>query len=55
MTLVLTRHVGQSIIIGDDVKITLTKIEGAESVKVGIDAPKDIKILRAELEKIEDE
>lgn len=53
--LVLTRKKGQSIIIGDDIEITITDI-GSEQVRIGINAPKDISIHRKEVYlEIEDE
>ena len=47
--LVLTRKADEQILIGDDIKITLVKVRGG-SVRIGIDAPKSVKIIRAELE-----
>ena len=46
--LVLSRVVGQKIIVGD-VVITVTELRGGR-VKVGIQAPENVKILRGELE-----
>jgi len=46
--LVLGRRRNESIIIGEDVVITILAIEG-ERVKIGIDAPSDVSILRQEL------
>ncbi|AYD40715.1 carbon storage regulator [Clostridium fermenticellae] len=48
--LVISRKKGQSILIGEDVEITVTKIDDG-SVKLSISAPKDITILRKELYK----
>jgi carbon storage regulator len=45
--LVLTRRAGQSISIGDDIKIII--LNNPIPVQVGIEAPKHIKILRDEL------
>ena len=47
--LVLTRKENETIRIGDDIVITLVKTQGG-SVRIGIDAPKEVKILRGELE-----
>ena len=47
--LVLTRKQGQTIVIDDRIKITLLKVKG-NTVRVGIDAPRDISIRRVELE-----
>lgn len=46
--LVLTRKVGEGIIIGDDVKLTIIEIKGG-SIRIGIDAPRDKKIHRQEV------
>lgn len=46
--LVLTRKADEQILIGDDIKITLVRVRG-NSVRVGIDAPKNIRIVRGEL------
>jgi len=46
--LVLTRKLQQQIKIGDNVTITILKVKGA-AVQIGIDAPKDVRILRKEL------
>lgn len=46
--LILTRKTGQGFSIGDDIVITITEVSG-DKVRVGIDAPRDIKILRSEL------
>lgn len=47
--LVLTRRKNEAIMLGDDIKITILEVE-AERVKIGIDAPRATKILRAELQ-----
>ncbi len=46
--LVLTRKPEQKIRIGDDVVITVLKVQG-EQVSIGIEAPKDLQIIRQEL------
>ena len=46
--LILQRKTAQSLMIGDDIKITVVEI-GSDKVKIAIEAPKDIPILRSEL------
>jgi carbon storage regulator len=46
--LVLRRTTGQQIIIAGTIRITILKVQG-EQVKVGIEAPAQISILRGEL------
>jgi carbon storage regulator len=48
--LVITRKKGESILIGEDIEITVVKTEDG-SVKLAISAPKNITILRKELYK----
>jgi carbon storage regulator len=45
---VLTRKQKQTITIGDDITITVLRVKG-HSVKIGIDAPRGIRVLRSEL------
>ncbi|MCL1917094.1 MAG: carbon storage regulator CsrA [Peptococcaceae bacterium] len=53
--LVLTRKVDQKILIGDDIEITLVAISG-DAVRIGINAPKEVKIIRQEiLEEVRDQ
>ena len=46
--LVLSRKLNETILIGENVRVTLLGIEG-DKIKIGIDAPRDIKIFREEL------
>ena len=46
--LIITRKKGESLMIGDDIEIVISKIDDG-SVKIGINAPRDIEILRKEL------
>lgn len=53
--LVLTRKVDESISIGDDIVVKVIGVEGTQ-VKLGIDAPRNVRVLRQEVyEKIKDE
>ena len=53
--LVITRKQGESILIGDDIEIKISKIEDG-SVKLAISAPREMTILRNEvLEKVKEE
>lgn len=46
--LVLTRKLGEGIVIGDDVTITIVEMKGG-NVRIGIDAPRQKKIYRQEI------
>jgi carbon storage regulator CsrA len=46
--LVLTRKIQQQIQIGDSIRITILQVKG-NSVRVGIEAPRDVRILRCEV------
>ncbi len=46
--LILTRKVGESINIGDNIKIQVVEIKGKQ-VRLGIEAPSDLKIHREEV------
>ncbi|WP_295827660.1 carbon storage regulator CsrA [uncultured Microbacterium sp.] len=46
--LVLTRRPGESIVIGDDVTVTVLGVT-ATGVRIGIDAPRDTRIHRSEI------
>ncbi len=48
LMLVLTRHANQSIMIGDDIEISVLAIMG-EKVRIGIQAPRDIPVFRREV------
>lgn len=53
--LIITRKKGESLMIGDDIEIIISKIDDG-SVKIGIKAPKEISILRKEIyEEVEKE
>lgn len=46
--LILKRKLNESIIIGDSIEVKVTDIQG-DSVKLGIEAPRDISVFREEL------
>ena len=46
--LILTRKVGESIVINDDIKVTILGVKGMQ-VRIGIDAPKDVQVHREEI------
>lgn len=48
--LVLTRGRGESIFIGDDIEIQVINIK-EHSVRIGIEAPKDVQIIRDDAKK----
>lgn len=53
--LILTRRVGEALMIGDDVSITVLGVKGNQ-VRIGIDAPKDVAVHREEIfDRIQDD
>lgn len=47
--LVLSRRCGETILIGDQIAVTVSRI-GPNNVRIGIEAPRDMKVIREELE-----
>jgi carbon storage regulator len=53
--LILTRRVGETLVIGDDVQVTVLGVKGNQ-VRLGINAPKDVSVHREEIyERIQQE
>lgn len=48
--LVLSRKVGEKLIIGDNIVLTVNRISG-NRVAIGIEAPRDVRIVRGELQR----
>jgi carbon storage regulator len=46
--LVLTRKVGESLIIGDDIEVKIVEVN-QKAVKIGIEAPKSVSVYRKEI------
>lgn len=48
--LILTREFGESLMIGEDVRITiLSNDRGTKQIKIGIDAPREVPVHREEV------
>lgn len=52
--LVLSRKVGEEIVIGDDIRVMVVAING-NRIKLGVTAPTGVPIIRSEVERIHDE
>ena len=46
--LILTRRPGENVLIGDNIKVTILDVD-RNQVRIGIDAPQEVKIVREEL------
>lgn len=46
--LILTRRIGESVVIGDDINITVLGVKGNQ-VRLGVNAPKDVSVHREEI------
>jgi|TARA_B110000977_G_scaffold121842_1_gene156689 carbon storage regulator len=46
--LILTRRVGETLVIGDDVTVTVLGVRGNQ-VRLGVNAPKDVAVHREEI------
>ena len=47
--LVLTRHTDESFLIGENIRITVIKVTGHDTIRIGIEAPKGTPVVRSEL------
>jgi carbon storage regulator len=52
-SMVLTRKLGESIMIGDNIRVTVFEIRGNQ-VRLGIDAPDEILVLREKVKKVQE-
>lgn len=46
--LILTRRVGETVMVGDDVTVTVLGVKGNQ-VRIGVNAPKDVAVHREEI------
>ncbi|MBM4211888.1 MAG: carbon storage regulator CsrA [Gammaproteobacteria bacterium] len=46
--LILTRRVGETLVIGDNVRVTVLGVRGHQ-VRLGVDAPKEVSVHREEI------
>jgi len=46
--LILTRRVGETLMVGDDVTVTVLGVKGNQ-VRIGVNAPKDVSVHREEI------
>ncbi|KTS98318.1 MULTISPECIES: carbon storage regulator CsrA [Pseudomonas] len=47
--LILTRKVGETIVINDTIRVTVLQVKGGQ-VRLGIEAPKDVSVHRQEIQ-----
>lgn len=47
--LILTRKIGETVCIGDNIRVTVLAVKGNSQIRVGIDAPKDVPVHREEI------
>mgnify|MGYP005758270075 FL=1 len=49
--LVLSRKAGESLMIGDQISITILSVDSNGQVNIGVSAPREVLVLRSELQK----
>ncbi len=47
--LILTRRVGETLMIGDEITVTVLGVKGGNQVRIGVNAPKDVAVHREEI------
>ena len=47
--LVLTRKIGETFVVGDDITVTVIDIVGGNKVRIGINAPSSVPVYREEI------
>jgi carbon storage regulator len=52
--LVLSRKIGERLVIGDNITVVVSRVAG-NRVMLGIEAPQDVRIVRAELKSFDDQ
>ena len=48
--LILRRREGESLVIGEAIKVTVLSVDAGGTVSLGVSAPSDVRILRSELQ-----
>jgi carbon storage regulator len=50
VVLIMTRKIGQTVVIGDNIEVTVVQVQlGQNQVRLGVNAPRDISVFRKEL------
>jgi carbon storage regulator len=47
--LIVTRRPGEKIQIGEDIRVDILEVKSGGSVRIGVEAPRHVKVLRSEL------
>lgn len=48
--LILRRRAGESLVIGEEIRVTILSVDASGTVSLGVHAPRDVLILRSELQ-----